>query len=744
MQFDRYVLVYAENGRGKTTLTAILRSLSTADPLPIRERRRLATANPPHVVLNCSSGQNPAVFENGGWNRAFPNLVIFDDRFVDENEYSGLSVEPSHRQCLHGLVLGAQGVTLNRQLQQLVRQIEEDITNLRTSAAAIPIEARGAFSVDDFCALPEEEDIDRRIHLAEQRLAAAQEQDAVRITPRFDILGLATFDVEAIAQTLARNLADLNAASAALVQAHFRELGPGGEAWVADGMRRVVHRNGNTDLCPFCEQDLAASTVVSHYADYFGQQYAELKDSVTGALHELNALHSREVPARFERAVRVAGERRQFWSRFCEVPEIDLDTEGIMVEWQAARDGLVAALEVKQAAPLERIELPAPVRASIENFAAHMRDVAILNEQLQEANNNIGAVKERANAEDPGVAAVHLARLRAIRSRHTAEVSARCDNYGAAIASKSLTEQERDRTQRELEAYRAEAFPRYQDAVNRYLRRFNAGYRIESVSPADTRGGPTCNYSVLVNNTPIPVAGAAGPGEPTFRSTLSSGDRNSLALAFFLASLDRDPNLADKVVVIDDPASSLDEHRSLTTVQELRRLGERVSQLIILSHDRNLLCRVWLGIDQTRCSPIKLERDGDGTNISTWDVSTDSVAEHDRNHILLRSYLRNGVGDESRAVATALRLVIEGFLRVAFPEHFPPRPGAMGHFRGLCRQNFGTNAEILNATDTQELDDIVEYANLFHHNTNPGCEQVVINDGALQGFVERVLRFATR
>ena len=31
-------VVYAENGRGKTTLAAILRSLATGDPIPVAER----------------------------------------------------------------------------------------------------------------------------------------------------------------------------------------------------------------------------------------------------------------------------------------------------------------------------------------------------------------------------------------------------------------------------------------------------------------------------------------------------------------------------------------------------------------------------------------------------------------------------------------------------------------------------------------------------------------------------------
>lgn len=43
---SRHSLIYAENGREKTTLAAIMRSLATGDPLPISERRRLAAQHP--------------------------------------------------------------------------------------------------------------------------------------------------------------------------------------------------------------------------------------------------------------------------------------------------------------------------------------------------------------------------------------------------------------------------------------------------------------------------------------------------------------------------------------------------------------------------------------------------------------------------------------------------------------------------------------------------------------------------
>jgi hypothetical protein len=45
---SKIALVYAENGRRKTTLAAVLRSLGTGDPTPIVERQRLGSAAASH------------------------------------------------------------------------------------------------------------------------------------------------------------------------------------------------------------------------------------------------------------------------------------------------------------------------------------------------------------------------------------------------------------------------------------------------------------------------------------------------------------------------------------------------------------------------------------------------------------------------------------------------------------------------------------------------------------------------
>src|ERR1017187_6704404 len=246
--------------------------------MPITERGGVALQHPPHIVLDCDGGPPAAMFQNNAWNRTLPNLTIFDDLFVDQNIYSGLAVEAGHRQNLHELILGAQAVALNQQLQQHIRRIEEHNAALRERAAAIPAAERGGLSVDDFCALPARAEIDAAIAETERNLAAARERDPVRNTGLFDSVSLPGFDMVAIDQILAEDLPSLDVSAAAQVQAHLAELGPGSEAWVGEGMRRaVLLPEAERVNCPFCTQNLAGSPIITHSRAYFSEAYATLK-----------------------------------------------------------------------------------------------------------------------------------------------------------------------------------------------------------------------------------------------------------------------------------------------------------------------------------------------------------------------------------------------------------------------------------------------------------------------------------
>ena len=230
---------------------------------------------------------------------------------------------------------------------------------------------------------------------------------------------------------------------------------------------------------------------------------------------------------------------------------------------------------------------------------------------------------------------------------------------------------------------------------------------------------------------------------PSFRNTLSAGDRNTLALAFFFASLDQDLQQRQKIVVIDDPLTSLDEHRSLTTVQEMRRLLATVAQVIVLSHSKSFLCTLWEGADANSRTAIRITRQGAGSTLAAWDVNQDCITEHDRRHSLVRRYLSNSAAADERAVAAALRPILECYMRVAYPDWFSPGT-LLGPFLGICEQRKDTPDQILSPNDIIELRGVLEYVNRFHHDTNAAWETEAINDRELMHFSERALRFTRR
>ena len=52
--------------------------------------------------------------------------------------------------------------------------------------------------------------------------------------------------------------------------------------------------------------------------------------------------------------------------------------------------------------------------------------------------------------------------------------------------------------------------------------------------------------------------------------------------------------------------------------------------------------------------------------------------------------------------------------------------------------------EILSIADIKELQELLVYANHFHHDTNPAWQTAAINDGELTDFARRTLLFASR
>ncbi|MER9216925.1 AAA family ATPase [Mesorhizobium sp. M0663] len=733
----RFALLYAENGRGKTTLAAILRSLASGNANLILERRRLTAAHSPQVVIGLPG--DTAVFQNGRWSQLVPDVVVFDDRFVSENVYSGMSVDAAHRQKLHELIIGAQGLALNSRLQGEITRIEQHNRQLASSAEAISADIRGRLTIDQFCALEPRDNLTEQIQEAERNLAAARSAREVAQQSVFAAVTLPRFDLEAIERVLALGLEGLENLATERLDEHFAALGEGGEAWVEDGMNRMGHL---PDGCPFCAQPLAGSTLIQHYRAYFSDGYTRLKRDISDAMMIVGGHHNGDAKAAFERSVRVLGEQAAFWSRFMEIPDTTLDTARIVRLWNAAHEAVFLCLSAKSEQPLEMIPLPEDARSAVEAYHTACATLDDLSARLIELNTNILLVKERSAAANLATLSEDLAILRRHEARIMPAMDAACTAYLDEKAAKASTETARAAARAALDNYRGQVFPAYETAINAYLKRFNAGFRLTNVASVNNRSGSAANYAVTIDRQAVPLV-PANDADPGFHTVLSAGDRNALALAFFFASLNRDPRLAQKIVVIDDPMTSLDEHRSLTTVREIVRLLGNVQQVIVLSHSKSFLYNLWEETRPGDRSALKVVRDHGSSTLVSWDVSQDNVTEHDRRHALIEQFIRSSVGIDEREVAAAIRPKLEAFLRVAYPTHFPAAT-LLGPFIGAARQRLGTPDEFMNVADINELEALKDYGNLFHHDTNPAWQTVAINDQQLLDFSQRTIRFTRR
>ena len=734
------VVVYGENGRGKTTLAAILRSLATGDDVPVIERRRLGSLHPPHVILESDGAPANVIFQNNSWNRTLDNLNIYDDFFVDENVYSGLDVESQHRQNLHELILGAQGVALNHRLQKLVSRITEHNKALDEKSKAIPEPRRYGLSIDEFCALPKLLGIEEEIEKVRRASTAARNQDAIKKSPLFNEIKLPEFDVEAIERVLRTDLPELDTTAEAQVKSHLQALGEDGEPWVADGMRRVTE--GDLRACPFCGQGIAGLDLLAHYRAYFSEGYDELKRDVVGMIKSIERTHTDGPQLALERAAGNIRQLEQFWAAYLDLSSIEIDTETILSSWKHALESVIEALQAKQASPLERSELTKETLNALKVYEDHRQTIHNINSTIVASNDAIKDIQQKTETANLHAINDNLNKLQATKARHSEEIAPLCDGYLREKRAKACTEAERAEAREELEDYRVNVFPELQDGVNKYLLLFNAGFRIDSLAPANIGGGSgsTCTYNVIINETPVAVTNTKNiPGKASFRNTMSSGDRNTLALALFFSSLDKNPNLADAIVVIDDPMSSLDEHRSLTTVQEVGKLAERAGQVIVLSHNKRFLCNLWEKAPSEERLSLEIAQTGEESTINAWDVNKDTVTEHDHRHLLLKGFIDTG-SSSPRQVAQAIRLHLEGYLRVACPGNFPPGR-VLGSFINTCRQKLGGMDEVLKQSTLEELEKIVDYANRFHHDTNPAWQTEAINATELRGFVKRTLAF---
>jgi len=547
-ELGRFNLIYGWNGTGKTTLSRVLRHL---------EKR---TTPQGEVRLKLSNGE----FEGN----EFPDLNIpvrvFNRDFVNESVFRKDGGElPAI------FVFGAESVEKQKEVERLKSERAAAQSKLDSASST---KQKAEKELDQFC-------IDRARAIKDalrssgpnpynnydksgfkrdaEQIARAGDGSAYRLSDeeREKLLrqhrAAPKDKVQEVRYALphfhkiVNDVSQLRASTVVSATIETLKNDPKLSEWTGEGLE--LHRQRRAEQCLFCEQPLPKERLDALEA-HFNDQYEQLMQRLDGSIEELRTLSKKAAELQLPHEAEFYDDLQTE----CQAAEEGL--RQALEEVKRFLDAAVQALMEKKGRPFERVEcdLRAP---SVDGEAVEKLNAMIRkhNQACDDFQTRVTKARERLARAMIAEVLGEFVSLRDALERAEEELKAARETVQRLDAKIALLE-------RKIVEHRRPA-----EELNEDLRKY-LGHNELRLEVRDT------GYIITRGDVPA--------------QSLSEGEITAIALLYFLKSLeDRQFDLANGVIVLDDPVSSLDANALYLAFGFIRERTENAGQLIISTHN---------------------------------------------------------------------------------------------------------------------------------------------------------------
>jgi wobble nucleotide-excising tRNase len=478
----------------------------------------------------------------------------------------------------------------------------------------------------------------------------------------------------------------------------------------------------------------------SAYRAVFSDRYKALRHELTAMCNQIDEQFGDCALGRLNTRAEQNNGAVEFWSRYCTfVPSILAFPEDVPDAIRAVGQAALAVLERKAHASLEPIQPDDALNVAITTYEAAQARAQGIAAAIQAVNALIAAKKKETGAADVQSAEAELARRRAIKVRHADAVAALCTQYIRLNEEKKDIDNRKIGIRAQLDKHTQSMMKPYERRINHYLDAFNAGFRITETKHGYPGGTAASSYQLVINDIAIDLGDGQTPSNrPSFKNTLSAGDRTTLALAFFFAHLEQDKTMGDKIVVFDDPFSSQDAFRRRQTVHEIAKVARNCAQVIVLSHDATFLKQVWDKAPAAERVALTIaDHRAQGSKIIHVDLERACQGRTATDIDDLLTYVTTGAGSLVDLIRK-MRVVLETHCCTTYQASFQAGNDWLGDIVRKIREG-GDQHPAKDLYD--QLDQINDYTSQYHHgedvaDTTPDQ----IDPTELTGYIRRTLK----
>jgi len=273
IEFKRVTLIYGENGKGKSTLATIFRSLSNNEVSSILAKKTIRSIEPQKINI-LFEGNNCVKFENDEWDSRKDEIIVFDENYINENVYSGNHVSSQNKQNLFYLVVGQDSVKKAIEIEKIDDEIRTTHKEIKEQIGLINQHNKTNISIEDYLQLTEDLEIDRKIFDVDKEILSLSQSQEIKTKKLLDEIDLPDIDYDQLRALLLKTIESIDKEAIGKFIKLTRSLSID-EDWLHRGLDNI-----KDETCPFCKQSVNGIESIEIYKQYFSEELREFKKSI--------------------------------------------------------------------------------------------------------------------------------------------------------------------------------------------------------------------------------------------------------------------------------------------------------------------------------------------------------------------------------------------------------------------------------------------------------------------------------